>query len=52
MISISNDASWRSTVLRGHEEEVGSMAISADDTYIVSGSRDDTSRVWKVDNNE
>jgi len=35
-------------VLRGHEDHVNSVALSADGTTLVSGSRDGTVRVWDV----
>lgn len=31
-----------------HDRDVSSVAVSSDSEYVVSGSRDDTARVWKV----
>ena len=37
---------FRSLPLRGHEDRVYSVAFSADGTRIVSGSHDNTLRLW------
>ena len=35
------------TILEGHEHCVDSIAITFDNKYIISGSRDKTFRIWK-----
>jgi WD domain, G-beta repeat len=39
-------------VLRGHEEDVCAVGFSPDGARIVSGSKDDTVRMWFVDKND
>ena len=32
--------------LEGHSGEIGSISLSPDGNYLVSGSRDDTAKLW------
>lgn len=43
-----NTAKYVTQTLRGHEDAVTSVAFSNDDTYIVSGSKDQTVRIWDI----
>ena len=36
------------TVLEGHNETVRSVAITSDNKYIISGSKDCTIRIWNL----
>ena len=45
-------ATWPELVLRGHSDDVNSVAFSRDDTRVVSGSRDKTVRIWNVNTGE
>ena len=38
----------RKSSLVGHEETVGAIGISADNRYLISGSDDQTIRLWKI----
>lgn len=43
---------WQSTELRGHENTVNSVAISADGAHFATGSDDETLRAWEEINEE
>ncbi|XP_038054566.1 NACHT and WD repeat domain-containing protein 2-like [Patiria miniata] len=38
------------TSLEGHTEEVVSLAITSDSRLVLTGSRDNTARIWQIDN--
>ena len=38
--------------LSGHAREVTSVAFSADGSKVVSGSKDETVKIWSADNGE
>ena len=38
--------------LEGHEDGVNCLAISSDDSVLVSGSEDNTARVWSIEDEE
>ena len=39
-------------LLSGHADEVSSVAFSADGSKVVSGSDDNTVKIWSADNGE
>lgn len=38
----------RIAVLKGHKSRIYAVKFSPDDTYLVTGSRDDTARIWEL----
>merc|ERR1712020_371492 len=38
--------------LEGHEDGINCLAISSDDSVLVSGSEDNTARVWSIEDKE
>ncbi len=40
------------TELRGHKNTIVSVDISQDDQYVITGSYDNTARLWSLNNNE
>ena len=38
--------------LEGHEDGINCLAISSDESVLVSGSEDNTARVWSIENEE
>jgi len=42
-------AGWQVRTLKGHSHEVLSVAISVDGKCVVSGSEDDTVKIWDVE---
>ena len=42
----AKDPSANPVILRGHEGEVYAVAISPDNHWVVTGSRDKTARLW------
>jgi len=43
---------WQECTLRGHSEDVNSVAYSPDGKHIVSGSGDTTVTIWDADTGE
>jgi len=37
---------WKSLIIKAHEKDINHLAFNADDTYIVSASKDGTVKVW------
>ena len=46
MLFRSKDPAAKPVVLRGHDGEVTSVAISPDNRWVVTGSADKTARLW------
>jgi WD40 repeat protein len=44
----ARDPAANPTVLRGHEAQVGAVKISPDNRWIITGSYDNTARLWDL----
>jgi WD40 repeat protein len=48
----AKDPAANPVVLRGHDDKVNAVAISADSRWIVTGSSDGTARLWLIQLND